>query len=122
MIAFLLAQIGKLKAAVSSEVENNYSDYFKENDYAIRIATTGKMVVVSGVVFGTGTAGYIPLSLPIPANYNDPATLTNAIIFYARNQSTGAIVQMRCGGSFSIYREASLTNGQQYSFAFAYCK
>ena len=106
--------------SLASDIANNYTDYIKANDYVIRVARVGKMVTVSGVIYGTGTAGYLDLKLPTMA-FGDGTILANAIVFMARNQTTGNVIQLRCGGTFSIYREASMTSGEQYSFAFAYC-
>ena len=105
---------------LNDNIANNYTDYV-ENDYQIRVARLGKMVVVSGIIYGTGTAEYCGPSLPSPAMYNDGVVNANAVVFYARNQLTGTVIQLRCGGNFRIYREASMTNGVQYAFGFAYC-
>ena len=107
--------------ALSDHIANNYTDYNVSNDYNIRVCQLGKMVVVSGIIYGTATAEYCGPSLPSPAMYNDGVINSNAVVFHARNQSTGAIVQLRCGGNFRIYREASMTNGVQFAFGFAYC-
>lgn len=107
--------------ALSEHIANNYTDYNVSNDYNIRVCQLGKMVVVSGIIYGTATAEYCGPSLPSPAMYNDGVINSNAVVFHARNQSTGDIVQLRCGGNFRIYREASMTNGVQFAFGFAYC-
>lgn len=110
--------------ALNSNITNNYTDYNSNGNYHIRVSQLGKMVIVSGEVFGTGTAGYITdIALPTPFGYDGGSELmANAVIFYARNQTTGAIQQMRTGADHYIYREAAMTNGQAYSFAFSYCK
>lgn len=110
--------------ALNSKITNNYTDYNSNGNYHVRVVQLGKMVIVSGEVFGKGTEGYITdIPLPTPFGYDGGSELlANAIIFYARNQSTGAIQQMRTGASHYIYREAAMTNGQPYSFAFSYCK
>ena len=102
----------------------SYTDYNKTGDYHVRVAITGKIVTVSGIIFGKGTAGYVTeVILPTPFGFvpNDSEYIANAVIFYARNQQTGAIQQMRAGGNFFIYRETAMTNGQPYAFGFSYC-
>ena len=103
-------------------IANNYTDYNSTGDYHVRVCVLGKMVVVSGEIIGTGTAGYlneVPLPSPFAVYEEGPA---NAVVFFARNQATGAIQQLRVGGDFKIYREAAMTNGQWYAFGFSYCK
>lgn len=110
--------------ALKSDITNNYRDYDSNGNYHVRVSQLDKMVIVSGEVFGKGTEGYITdIALPTPFGYDGGSELmANAIIFYARNQSTGAIQQMRTGADHYIYREAAMTNGQAYSFAFSYCR
>lgn len=103
----------------SSQSTVSVTNYVKANDYRVRICRIGHMVSVSGYIYGTGSTGYIQ-DIPLPFMYND-GTVPQAIIFQARDQSTGAIVTLRCGGSFYIYRESSLASGNIYSFAFSYC-
>lgn len=63
------------------------------------------------------------VTFPTPAFFVDGNMeyASNAVVFTARNQQTGAYQQMRVGGAFRIYRESSMTNGQPYAFAFSYC-
>lgn len=83
----------------------------------------GKMITVSGEVFGTGTNEYLDaINLPAPFGYDGSAEyVANAVCFLARNQSTGAYEQMRVGGNFKIYLNASMTVGVAYAFGFSYC-
>lgn len=110
--------------ALNSNIANNYTDYDLTGKYHIRISQIGKMVTVSGVIFGTGIAEYLTaVPLPTPAKYDGGSELMgNAVIFYARNQNTGVTKQLRCGSSFYIYLESDMANGAPFAFAFSYCK
>ena len=107
------------------KIENNYTDYNATGKYHIRVCQSGKMVTVSGEVFGTGSIGYLEdIQLPRPYGYEAGSSelLANAVVFIARNQSNGAYKQMRVGGDFKIYLEADMTSGTVYAFSFSYCK
>ena len=110
---------------LNGNIANNYTDYNSTGKYHIRVCVMGKIVVVSGVIFGTGQAEYLnEVNLPTPAYYTNGNTeyIANAVIFNARNQTTGAVQQMRVGGDFKIYLEATMTLNQPYAFGFSYCK
>lgn len=110
--------------ALNSNITNNYTDYDSTGKYHIRISQMGKMVTVSGVIFGTGTSEYLSaVALPTPAKYDGGSELMgNALIFYARNQNTGATKQLRCGSSYYIYLDSDMASGVPFAFAFSYCK
>jgi hypothetical protein len=95
----------------------NITPCYKENDYNFNICQIGHIVVVSGKITGKGTGGYITdVKLPQPAESG-----IHAVVTRARNIVTGAHVDLRAGDNFYIYREATFTNGEQYTFAFSYC-
>lgn len=93
------------------------TDYAVENDHNFKVVKLGSTVIVTGVFYGTGVAGYVNVNLPVPYT---PSGLGSALVFKARNQNTGDFVDVRCGGSFAIYREAAFTNGVPFAFSFSY--
>lgn len=104
---------GSMQALVTVE------DYVKANDYRIRVCKIGKIVVVSGIIYGTGRNEYLDFALPI-FSFNSQISEAGALVFMARNQSTGAYKTLRAGGGFAIYRESDMPSGIIYSFAFSY--
>lgn len=95
------------------------NDYYVANDYRVRVCQIGKVVVVSGIIYGTGRNEYLGFSLPT-FSFNSQEDKANALVFMARNQSNGAYKTLRAGGNFAIYRESDMTAGTVYSFAFSY--
>lgn len=97
-------------------------DYISPNNYCVRISHYGSIVCVSGCLFGKGTTGYLgDITLPTPFNGGSVDYNTAAVIFHAREQTTGNVLQLRCGGlPMRIYLQSNMTDGVQYAFSFAY--
>ena len=103
-------------ATIKPVIEMSVTDYTVSNDYNIRVVVVGKMVTVSGEIYGKGSStGYIT-GVPLPGS-----KYGNAYAFLARDMNTGNFINVRLGSNLFIYRDSNMANGVIYDFTFSYC-
>ena len=102
---------------IEKPLNQTLQHFTSANNYDLYVCQIGRIVVVSGQIYGSGRGEYLP-GLGIPTS-----AAGNAIMRARCVSGTGAgnVIDVRQGSNGNgIYREASMANGSIWDISFAY--